>query len=59
MSDDDRNRCTECALLIASHCTQPKRAGLSERFGKAEIGPELAQLLQRCPAFRQKVQEHV
>lgn len=53
---DDRNRCIDCALLINRHCTQPKRAGLHERYGKAEIGPELSQLPQRCPAYRPKRQ---
>lgn len=51
MSEDDRVRCIDCARLVSGCCTSPKRAGLFERFGKCEIGPQLAALPQRCPAF--------
>jgi hypothetical protein len=44
---DDRVRCTACAhYRPASHrCTNHKRAGLLT----AAVGPELAELPQRCP----------
>ncbi len=58
--DDDRVRCTDCRNLQRWHCADPKRAGLKvDRYGRCEIGPELAALPQRCPAFKPKGQANV
>jgi hypothetical protein len=46
----DRITCTRCRHYTGTHCTRPKQAGLHAHFGKAEIGPVLASLPQRCPA---------
>jgi hypothetical protein len=51
MDTDLRVTCTACANLRSGHCLTPKAALLSSRYGKAEIGPALAQLPQHCPGF--------
>ena len=52
MTDDEtRVTCTPCAHLKASRCTQAKRAGLSP-WASIEIGSELAQKPQHCPAYK-------
>jgi len=50
-TDDPRVRCTDCNNLQRGHCVAPKAAGLRANYGKAEIGPTLAALLQRCAGF--------
>jgi hypothetical protein len=41
--------------LTAGQCRDPKRAGLAvDRFGRCDIGPALASLLQHCPAHEAK-----
>jgi hypothetical protein len=46
---DDCHRCVECAHYrpAARRCTDPARAGLLT----PEVGPDLAGVPQRCPAF--------
>lgn len=44
---DGRVRCTDCQNLRAWRCAKHKAAGLDG----PEVGPELAALPQRCPAF--------
>lgn len=52
MTDDDRVTCSKCRNLRGSLCIAAKRAGLAlDKFNRCEIGPELAALPQRCPAF--------
>jgi hypothetical protein len=46
-SDDDRVTCTTCRNYRPGQCIQWRQALLLTR----EIGPALAQLPQRCPAF--------
>lgn len=50
---DDRVTCLDCGNLDRGYCTNARAAGLTTRFDdKAEIGPTLAALLQRCNGFR-------
>lgn len=53
MTDDDRVTCAACRHLIDGWCKQAKRTGISHR-ASIEIGTTLANLLQRCPAFKAK-----
>lgn len=48
---DGRVRCTDCQNLRAWRCAKHKAAGLDG----PEVGPELAALPQRCPAFASAV----
>lgn len=48
---DGRVRCTDCQNLHAWRCAKHKAAGLDG----PEVGPELAALPQRCPAFSSTV----
>ena len=48
---DTRPRCTACRNLRGSWCQAAKAALLAHRDGRAEIGPTLANMPQRCPAF--------
>ena len=50
-TDDPRVRCADCNNLQRGHCIAPRQAGLRAHYGKAEIGPTLAALLQRCAGF--------
>jgi len=50
-TDDTRVRCADCNNLQRGHCIAPRQAGLRAHYGKAEIGPTLAALLQRCAGF--------
>lgn len=45
MTDDDRVTCATCRHYRPGRCTQHKAAGMPQ-----EIGRDLAELLQRCPA---------
>lgn len=51
--DDDRKPCTECQHYRADRCHQARKAGLSP-WASIEIGTTLANLPQRCPAFKEK-----
>ena len=51
MDEDTRPRCTACRNLRGSWCQAAKAALLAHRDGRAEIGPTLANMPQRCPAF--------
>lgn len=53
MTDDDRRTCTACQHLIGGWCKQAKRAGI-RLLASIEIGRALANLPQRCPAFKAK-----
>ena len=58
--NDDRVRCKACRNFQRGQCADPTRAGLTvDRYKRCEIGPELAELLQRCPAHRPKVPANV
>ena len=51
---DARVRCTDCANYRQGKCNSPKLAGLRPdkyRPGTAEVGPDLANMLQHCRAF--------
>jgi hypothetical protein len=48
---DDRSTCTACANFTRGWCSRAIAAGMSRSRDRAEIGPTLAALLQRCPAF--------
>lgn len=48
--DDDRVTCVQCANLKAGRCMNAKCAGLSQ-WASIEVGRDLANLPQRCPAF--------
>ena len=48
---DDRVTCRGCNHLQRGYCVAPARAGLKHQYGKAEIGPTLASLPQRCLGF--------
>jgi hypothetical protein len=48
---DTRVRCVDCKHLSAGYCHKPVLAGLIHRGGRAEVGPELAKLMQHCQAF--------
>lgn len=52
---DDRVRCTDCQNLRGGRCAKHKAAGLDG----PEVGPELAALPQRCPAFLSTAQAGV
>lgn len=54
MADDDRVQCTRCGNFRACKCFEPIRAGLSKRREPFEVGTALAELPQRCPAFKAK-----
>ena len=45
--DDDRVSCTDCRHYRPGRCGNHRRAGLDA----AEVGRDLAAMLQRCPAF--------
>lgn len=45
--------CTACAWYRANRCHQARKAGLSP-LASIEIGRDLANLPQRCPAFKER-----
>ena len=45
---DDRVTCTTCRHLRAGWCLNAVAAQLSEKASRAEVGPQLRVLLQRC-----------
>jgi TubC N-terminal docking domain len=47
---DDRIACIECSAYRPGRCANHRSAGL----GTAELGRDLAMLLQRCPGFKNK-----
>lgn len=47
-SDDDRVNCTDCRHYRPGRCGNHRRAGLNV----ADVGRDLAGLLQRCPGFQ-------
>jgi hypothetical protein len=47
-SGDDRVSCTDCQHYRPGRCRNHRRAGLHS----AELGRDLAGLLQRCPGFQ-------
>lgn len=49
-ADDDRRTCPECARYRPGRCLRHRAAGLLA----PDVGPELAALPQRCPAFTAK-----
>jgi hypothetical protein len=49
--DDDRVSCTDCNHYRPGRCDNYRRAGL----GTADVGRELATMLQRCPGFAEVV----
>lgn len=51
---DTRVVCTDCRAFDGSACLRPRAAGLSLTRGRAEVGPELAALKQRCFGFTPK-----
>lgn len=51
---EDRVVCTDCRNFRHGHCEQHTRAFLSSPI----VGPELARLPQRCPAFKVKTPPH-
>lgn len=46
---DDRRSCVECLHYRPERCADHRRAGLQA----ADLGRDLARLLQRCPGFRE------
>lgn len=50
---NDMHTCRECQHLKAGRCMQARRAGLSP-FASIEIGTTLAEMPQRCPAWKAK-----
>ncbi len=52
MSDDDRVQCVRCGNFRACRCFEPIDAGISRRPEPMEIGRTLAELPQRCPAYK-------
>jgi hypothetical protein len=52
-TDDDRKTCTECQNFKSGRCMQARAARLSP-WASIEIGTTLAELPQRCPAFKGK-----
>ncbi len=52
-NDDDRKSCVECKNYSGNRCHQAKSAGLSP-WASIEIGRDLAELPQRCPAFKER-----
>jgi hypothetical protein len=50
---DDMVTCRECQHLRAGRCMQARRAGLSP-CASIEIGRDLSEMPQRCPAFQSK-----
>lgn len=55
MTDDPRTTCTQCLHYRGDHCHTPVAAGLVPRYGRAEIGPTLAELPQHCSAAVDRV----
>lgn len=51
---DTRVTCTECRAFTGKECQNPVAAGLKLTWGKAEIGPTLAAMRQRCFGFKAK-----
>ena len=47
-TDDDRVTCTTCRHLRAGWCHNAAAAQLSAKMPRAEVGPQLRALLQRC-----------
>ena len=45
---DERVSCTDCRHYRPGHCSNHRRAGLNV----ADVGRDLAALLQRCPGFQ-------
>ena len=54
MTDDPRTTCMQCLHYRGEHCHKPVPAGLVPRYGKAEIGPTLAELPQHCGAAQDR-----
>lgn len=50
---DDMHTCRQCQHLRAGRCMQARRAGLSP-FASIEIGRDLADMPQRCQAWKAK-----
>ena len=48
---DDRVTCQQCRHLRNGWCQRAQQAGLSRRSPTAQVGSDLAALLQRCSAF--------
>lgn len=48
---DDRVTCTRCGLNRQCRCFNPIGAGLSTKARPFELGRDLAETPQRCPAF--------
>ena len=48
MTDEDRVTCTTCRYLRAGWCHNAVAAQLSAKAQRAEVGPQLRVLLQRC-----------
>ena len=51
LDPDPRGRCLDCRSAALGACVTPSRAGLSARYGKAELSRAFMELRQRCPAF--------
>jgi hypothetical protein len=51
---DTRVTCTACRHFTGKECKNPHDAGLALTYGKAEVGPALAALKQRCFGFAKK-----
>ena len=51
---DDRTSCTDCAHFRPGHCGNHRRAGLHG----AELGRDLAGLMQRCAGFASREDRH-
>jgi hypothetical protein len=53
MTDDDRTTCLACANFRGGRCHQAKLA-FGSPWASIEIGTTLANLPQRCPAFKER-----
>lgn len=53
LDPDTRPRCVDCKHRQRGYCVNARQALLS-RFGRAEVGPALANLRQQCPGFGSK-----
>lgn len=51
---DARVNCTDCALYRPGRCSNHRRAGLYS----ADVGRDLAEMLQRCPGFESSGGRH-
>lgn len=54
MTDDDRVTCIACRNNRGGWCQKPREAGIAISRRPFELGPDLAEQPQRCPAHEAK-----